>query len=143
MNNRRITLLRPSQVFNSFMDEFFNSPSLGWGNSGSSVQVDMYEDDNNVFVEVNAPGYKQNEIEIKVEGDVLTISGKTENQKEEGKEGRKYYVKEITKEEFHRSFTLPSSVDSASADAEMKDGMLLIKMPKKPEVKPQMIQIKG
>lgn len=57
MNNRRITLMRPSQIFDSFMDEFFNAPSMMAGSAG--VQLDMFEDENDITIHVKAPGFKK------------------------------------------------------------------------------------
>lgn len=140
-NNRRITLMRPSQVFDSFMDEFFNTPSMSW--SSSSVQSDMYEDSEFVYVNIKAPGFKKEDIEINIEGDMLTVSGSIKESKEESEKKKNYYMKEIRNEEFRRSYALPTKVEHSAAEAKVEDGMIKIKLPKLPEAKPQKIEIKA
>ena len=63
------------------MDEFFNTPSMAMNNGG--IQADMYEDENNIMLDVIAPGFKKEDIEIDIEGESLTISGKVRKEKEE------------------------------------------------------------
>ncbi len=138
-NNRRITLMRPSQVFDSFMDEFFNTPSMMM--SGGSIQADVYEDEDNVMVDLKAPGFKKEDIEIDIEGDMLTVSGKITEEKEEEKEKKKYYMKEIREESFSRTLTLPTKVDSENSKAKVENGMIKITLPKLPESKPKKIAI--
>lgn len=138
-NNRRITLMRPSQIFNSFMDEFFNSPSFV--SSDSAIQVNVSEDEDNVYVDLKAPGFTKEDIEINIEGDLLTVSGTLKQENEEEDKKRKYYTKEIRSEEFSRSVSLPSKVDAGKSKATVKDGMVKIEMPKLPESKAQKIAI--
>lgn len=137
--NRRITLMRPSQIFDSFMDEFFNLPSLRFG--GNEVQVDMFEDEDKVTVKIKAPGFAKDKLDINIEGDLLTVSGSIKEEKEEGEDKRKYYMKEIREESFSRSVALPSKVDAEKADAKVEDGMIKIVMPKLPESKTKKISI--
>ena len=140
MNNRRITLVRPSQIFESLMDEFYNNSGLRTY-MGSPVEVDMYETDNQVIVKAKAPGYKEDDVKITVEDNTLTIEGKLKEEKEEG-ENKKYHIKEMKEESFIRSVMIPTRVDSEKSEAEFENGVITIKMPKLAEVKSKTITIK-
>ena len=93
MNNRRITLVRPSQMFDSFVDEFFDNNGLSTLMTGS-VDIDMYETDSNIVIKVKAPGYKEDDVKINVENNILSVEGIIK-QKTEQNENRKYHIKEL------------------------------------------------
>ena len=131
--------MRPSQVFDSFMDEFFNTPSSMGLNSSS--QLDMYEDEGNLYIEIKSPGFKKEDIEISLEGDMLTVFGKNSFEEELSNESRNYYIKEIKNEEFRRTVALPVKIDPNKSDAKVKDGIVKITLPKLPESRPQKISI--
>lgn len=139
--SRNSISIRPSEVFDGFLDEFFNSPIYS-GRYTTGVMLDMYEDGDNVVVEAKIPGFKEEEIEISVEDNVLTITGNAQEEKVEEDKKKKYYYKEVTKQSFTRSVSIPSKVDAENATAEIKDGMIKITMPKLPEAKPKKISVK-
>lgn len=139
--SRNSISIRPSEVFDGFLDEFFNSPIYS-GRYTTGVMLDMYEDGDNVVVEAKIPGFKEEEIEISVEDNVLTITGNATEEKVEEDKKKKYYYKEVTKQSFTRSVSIPSKVDAENATAEIKDGMIKITMPKLPEAKPKKISVK-
>ncbi len=139
-SNRRITLLRPSQIFDSFMDEFFNAPDWKSSNIGD-MQINMHEDDNNLFVEVKAPGFKKEEVNIELENDLLTIHAKKSTENEEQDKKKKYYMQEFSSEEVRRVMTLPVRVDSEKISAKAEDGLIKISMPKLAESKAKKIAI--
>lgn len=138
--NNRIVRARPSQVFDTFFDEFFNTGS-GLRSITSGVDVDMYETDNDVVVEAKVPGYKEEDISIKVEDYILTISG-TMTQENEDTSNRKYHLKEMRSQSFSRSLSLPTRVNAEKAEATFENGMIKIILPKMEEVKPRTITIK-
>lgn len=139
MANRRITLMRPSQMFDSFMDEFFNAPAFR--GSVSNVNVNMYEDENDVTVEIVAPGFSKDDLEIHVEGDSMTIAGSIKEENNDEDEKRKYYMREYKEESFKRMISLPSAVNAEEAKADVKDGKLIVTLPKRPETKAKKIEI--
>ncbi len=110
--------------------------------SFSNVQMDLYEEGNNVVAEVKAPGFEQDQLDIRVEANQLTVSGKMEEVTEEKNKKRKYYRKEMKNLSFTRTSDLPVSVDSSKAEATFKNGVLKIVLPKKEEAKPKQVQIK-
>lgn len=129
MQSSRINLIRPSQMFDSFMDEFFNAPISTSG--VSSVNVNVYEEGDNVMVEFTAPGFSKDQIEIQAENDVLIISGEIKEEKEESEDDRKYYIKEYKTEKFKRVINLPSVVDEDNSKASFSDGKVVVTLPKK------------
>lgn len=108
----------------------------------SDVQMDLYEEGDNVVAEVKAPGFKKDQLDIRVEGNQLIVSGKVEDVQEEKSKKRKYYRREIRDLSFTRTSDLPVSVDANKADATFKDGVLKIVLPKKEEAKPKQVSIK-
>lgn len=89
---------------------------------------------------MDLPGIKESDLEISVENDVLTVSGKREEKKEVKKED--YYRKEVRIGSFSRSVILPMTVKSDKAEAEMEGGVLKITLPKAEEMKPKKIAVK-
>ncbi len=102
--------------------------------------VDIAEDEKNVYVEMPVAGVKPSDVEISVEDEVLTVKGKTEEEKEEKK--KNYWKREIRKGEFERAVLLPSEVKAQQAKAEFKNGMLKVTLPKKEVKKSQKVQVK-
>lgn len=103
--------------------------------------MDVYQTDNDVIVEMEIPGgANPDNIDITIEGDVLTVKG--ESKKEEEEKGRSYYKKEIRRGSFERSVILPASVKGEEAEAETENGILKIRLPKLEEEKNKKIAIK-
>ncbi len=102
--------------------------------------TNVRQDKDNVLVEMDLPGMKEGDVEISVENDVLTVSGKREEKKEVKKED--YYRKEVRSGSFSRSVILPMTVKGDKAEAEMEGGVLKITLPKAEEMKPKKIEVK-
>lgn len=102
--------------------------------------MDISEDKDNVYVELPLVGVKPENVEVSVEDNVLTVRGKSEEEKEEKK--RNYYRKEIKKGSFERSITLPAEVKAAKAEAEAKDGILKIVLPKVAKKEARKVKVK-
>jgi HSP20 family protein len=85
------------------------------------------------------PGIKDSELDISLTGNRLTISG--ERQEEKRDEGETYHAYERSYGSFSRSFTLPDGIDADRVEAELKDGVLNVVIPKKPEVQPKRIPV--
>lgn len=125
-----------NRIQNSIAEEdFFN---IGW----DDTQLDMYEKDDKVIVTLKAPGFDEKSIDISIEDNTLTITGTAEATDEEEDKKRKYYRKEIRKQSFARSVSLPSRVIADKAEAEFKNGMLHLTLPKAEESLPKKIQVK-
>ncbi len=102
--------------------------------------VDIYQDKDNLIVEMAAPRIDPENIEISVEHDVLTISGHTESKQEVKRED--YYRKEVREGRFSRSLILPMPVKGDKAEATYEKGTLRVVLPKHEEVKPKRIAVK-
>jgi HSP20 family protein len=87
----------------------------------------------------DVPAVKQSDIDVSLTGNRLTISGKREAEKED--KGEKYYTYERSYGSFTRSFTLPEGVDETKTHAELRDGVLSVLVPKKPESLPKKIPV--
>lgn len=85
------------------------------------------------------PGVKESDLDITVTGDRITISGKRETEQHEDSD--RFYAYERSFGSFSRSFTLPEGVDASNCAAELKDGVLNLRLPKLPEVQPKRIQV--
>jgi HSP20 family protein len=101
---------------------------------------DLYEKDNNYVIKAELPGVKKDDLNISVEGNVVNLSGKKSSEHEE--EGGDYYMKESSYGSFSRSIRMPGEVDDEKAEAEFKDGILTLTLPKKEEEKGRRIKIK-
>jgi HSP20 family protein len=137
LNDRGVRVLDPNRYWPiGFWNEMFPdaiNTSIG--------EIEMYEDDNVVVVKMKAAGFNSEDIEISIEGKILTITGKFEKEEVEDDTKRKYYYREIKNESFSRSISLPTTVKSDKVEAEFKNGILKIIMPKVEEVKPKKISI--
>lgn len=89
--------------------------------------IDVVRDNGNLVLRANVPGIKPEEIEIKVERDVLTISGEHEETKEET--DKPFVRRERRYGAFSRSMPLPQGVDAKTIDAKTIDGVLEVTIP--------------
>lgn len=101
--------------------------------------INMYEDKDNVIVEASLSGIDPEKVEITVEDDVLRLEGKDEHTSEVDE--KNYYRKEIRSGSFVRAIPLPKKVKADATNAEYKDGILKITLPKADEVKPKSIKV--
>jgi HSP20 family protein len=85
------------------------------------------------------PGVKEEDLEISLTANRLTVSGKREE--ESRHEEDRYYAYERSYGSFSRSFTLPQGGDAEHAQAELTSGVLTVRVPKKPEVQPRKIEV--
>ena len=99
-----------------------------WRAVGTSEMpaVDMFKENGNIVVKAQIPGAKPDEIDASIDDDVLTIRRQHKEEKEE--KDKDYYYKEQRSESFVRELQLPERVDQSKTQADLKDGMLTIKM---------------
>ncbi|MFA5993381.1 MAG: Hsp20/alpha crystallin family protein [Parcubacteria group bacterium] len=124
----------PFRDFDKIFDEGI------WEGVDFTPAIDVYQDKNNVIVEAPLAGVDPEKVDITIENDVLTISGKTEEKEEVKREN--YYRKEVRKGSFSRSVILPMSVKADQAEAHSEKGILKVTIPKAEEVKPKKIAVK-
>ena len=105
-----------------------------------SPRVDISETDNHFVIKAEIPGIKREDVNISIEDGVLTIHGERKEEKEE--KGRKFHRVERYYGAFSRSFALPQNVDEGHVEANFKDGLLTLQVPKKQAEKPKSIEVK-
>ncbi len=137
----------PSDVFsvqremNRMFDSFFRgADEQGLLNGSWLPAVDVAEDENEYVVNVELPGVNKDEVKITLEYNILTVRGEKKAEKET--KDKNYHRMERSYGSFQRSFTLPTSVKNDKIDAEYRDGILSITLPKEEEAKPKQIEVK-
>lgn len=127
---------------NHIFDDFFY-PTLK-SDEGLSMWnwkpvVDIYDNDDNIVIKAELPGVNKEDINIDVKDRFLTLQGErsVENEIKEDK----YHRKERAYGRFERVFTLPAEVDSEKIEADYKDGVLTINIPKPEKEKPRQITV--
>jgi HSP20 family protein len=101
--------------------------------------VDIYEDEHNITLKLEVPGIDEKDIDVRIEGNTLTVHGERKIEKEEKEENFRRVERQYGS--FTRSFTLPSSVDTGQVSANYDKGVLKIKLAKKAEAKPKQIKV--
>ena len=101
--------------------------------------IDVVEEEDKFSVKVELPGVKEEDVNVSIAGDTLTIEGEKKAESEVKKKG--YYYSEASYGSFSRSITIPSTIDTGKIEANYDKGILEISLPKAPEVKPKKITV--
>lgn len=101
--------------------------------------VDIYETENDLVLKADLPEVAENDIDIRVENNMLTIRG--ERKLEESVKEDNYLRVERAYGSFSRGFSLPTTVDTESIKANYKNGVLTVELPKRAESKPKQVKI--
>lgn len=126
--------------FDRFFEDLFDGGSLPSTEYGWSPRVDVNENDNNYVVSFDLPGMEKDQIDVKFEDGVLTVSGERKLEKKEDNDKGCYVERYHGK--FSRSVTLPKDVNPSDIHAGYKNGVLNITVPKAEEMKPKQIEVK-
>lgn len=102
--------------------------------------VDIMETDHEYLIKAEVPDMKKEDVRLRAENDVLTISGERKFEKED--KGLKHHRVERAYGSFMRSFSLPEDADSGKVTADYKDGMLQVHLPKSQKPTAKAIEIK-
>jgi HSP20 family protein len=102
--------------------------------------VDVAENDEEYVISAELPGTKKDDVTDELHEGVLTLRGEKKSERE-GKNEQARYV-ERSFGSFSRSFTLPSNADGIKLEASFRDGVLTIRVPKREEAKPRVIQVR-
>jgi HSP20 family protein len=137
-------LMTLQERMNRIFDESYRGARTtgdDWALGGSwAPAVDIYEHEGNIVLKAELPGIDSNDVDIRLENNVLTLRGERKVDHEVKQEN--YHRVERAYGSFSRSFTLPSIVDQEKIKAEYKDGVLELTLPKREEAKPKQISIK-
>jgi HSP20 family protein len=127
--------LEAARDVNQLFDAFFPNAS---GTRTWFAAASLWEANDGFYVEVEMPGVKREDIEITLEKNVLSVAA--ERKAPEGE--RTYWHNERAYGRVERQINLPESVDPDSIEAELRDGVLHLKLTKRPETLPKKIEIK-
>ncbi len=128
---------------NRLFNSFFDSPTPS--NGGQPVMrrwipaMDVAQTDDHFVLRADLPGLSENDVNIELEDNVLTISGQRRAEHEQRKEG--YYRMERASGSFSRSVTLPEGVNADGIEASFESGVLEVRIPKPEQHKPRKVQI--
>jgi len=129
------------EAMDRLFDDAFTRPISLRDGGWTSPAVDMYQTDDEVVVKAALPGFKADEVQINVTGEVLTLRGETKH--EEEKKDKAWHIREHRWGSFERSIALPTEVTADKAVADFENGILTIMLPKAEEVKPKTISVKA
>ncbi|HLP83191.1 MAG TPA: Hsp20/alpha crystallin family protein, partial [Phycisphaerales bacterium] len=140
---------RNAPTTRSIIDDFFAEPffaiapmrqAMNDASGLSQLAVDVSENDQEVIVRADVPGFDKESIAVEVHEGVLSIRAQRSEESEQ-KEGEKFYRKERRAMSFERSVTLPVAVQEDKAQAALKDGVLTLTLPKNQKVLPRKIAV--
>lgn len=138
---KTMTIIPASESFRQFdslFEQIFGEPRRTQPGT-TAIPVDVLERDNALIIRATVPGIAPENLEIKVEKNVLTLAGSTTV--EEVSEGTKVFLRERIEGTFSRSIRLPEGLNLEAAAAKFEHGVLTITLPKVEEVKPTAIHI--
>ncbi|MER3524963.1 MAG: molecular chaperone [Ignavibacteria bacterium] len=137
------SILEMQKEINRMFDRFFRGGVVDEGDLLSTMwmpAVDLIEKDDEFVAKVELPGVRKDDVKITLHDNVLTIRGEKKEEKET--KDSNYHRLERTYGSFQRSFTLPTAVRQDKVEAEFRDGVLSITLPKAEEAKRKQIEVK-
>jgi HSP20 family protein len=137
---------RELDILQSDMNRLFDTFFQGRSSSGNGARrwippMDLTETDEQFVLRADLPGLDENDVEIEVKDNVLTISGERETEHEERREG--FHRVERASGRFLRSLDLPRGIDAGAVSAEFDRGVLEVRIPKPEERQPTKVHIGG
>lgn len=129
-------LISLQRDINHVFEDFWNKVENGW-NGGDDIKgmfgpsTDITETDASVDVSIELPGMTENDIDISLSSNAMTIRGEKKIEREEERKG--IYMSERSYGSFYRTVPLPAGVDATKADAKFKNGVLTVSLPKTEE----------
>ena len=102
--------------------------------------VDVYEDENAFLIKIDLPEVNKEDVKVNLNENVLSLAGERRFEHEDKRDG--YHRVERSYGQFYRSFTLPPNVNTEAINAEFRDGVLRLTLPKREEAKPKQIEVK-
>jgi HSP20 family protein len=128
-----------NRLFSTNLTRAFGDEGIGRG--AWSPSVDIYENKDQIVLEAELPGMKQEDFDLSIENNVITLRGERKFEKTDDSDN--YHRVERSYGSFTRSFTLPPAVSAEGARAEYANGVLRVTLPKREEAKSRRIEISG
>jgi HSP20 family protein len=135
------TLLDMSREMDRLLNRAWSEGSDG--SNGWSMPAEVVETEEEIRFDVEAPGFRIDDIDVTIENNVLTISGEKKFEQEEGRSESDYRLFERRYGRFQRSFAVPPTVRGDRCEARYENGVLTVRLPKAEDAKPRRIQIDG
>jgi HSP20 family protein len=132
--------LSPLQTdLNRLFNSFFDTPTNGSAARRWVPAVDLVETDDHYVLKADLPGLSEDDVNVEVEDNVLTVSGERKSENEDKREG--YVRVERSYGAFRRSLRLPKGVNPEAVNATFDKGVLEVSIPKPEEAKPRKVAI--
>jgi HSP20 family protein len=133
------------EAMNNLLEESFVRPRPGASQPGApaGLALDVRETPEAFVISASVPGVPAENVEITVLGDTLRIRGERHEERTEDGQGQRWLLRERRFGAFERTVALPTTVKADAADADFKDGVLTITLPKAEEAKPRSIPVRG
>lgn len=124
------------------VEQMTSSKEEDWMNDyEGALNIDMYQTKDNVIIKSTIAGVRPDDIDITVANDMVTIKGT--RQREENVSGDDYFYQECYWGSFSRSVIVPVDIDSEEIEADLKDGILTVIIPKAAKAKTKKVKVKG
>jgi HSP20 family protein len=145
MSNRMISPIRDFLTLREAMDRLFDESFIRPGGSlmaegFDNLALDVQTKDDEYIVYANVPGLKPEDLRLEIVNNTVTIRG--EVKEEQKTERENYLLQERRYGQFSRSFSVPTPLDAAKAEAEIENGVLTLRLPKAEEARPKAITVK-
>jgi HSP20 family protein len=126
---------------NRLFDRFFEGGRTANGSTARRwiPAMDLVETEDHLVLRGDLPGMTEDDVDIEIKDNVLTVSGERKSESEDKREG--YHRVERSFGSFSRSLTLPQGIDPERVDAKFENGVLEVQIPKPAEAKPTRVQI--
>ncbi len=128
-----------NRLFTGNLPRSFDDEGIARG--AWSPSVDIYENKDHIVLEAELPGMSREDFDLSVENNVITLRGERHFEKKEDTDN--YHRVERAYGSFLRSFTLPNTVSAEGANADYRNGVLRVTLPKREETKARRIEVKG
>jgi len=128
----------PANRLPALIDHLFNGEAFARATRQvlAAVPLSMWEDENNYYVEVDAPGLSENDIDVALQHGVLTISGERKRERADASFDNRTYGK------FSQQITLPRAAQTDKVEAKLSQGVLSLTFQKSDDAKPRKINLK-
>ncbi|WP_254764103.1 Hsp20/alpha crystallin family protein [Natrinema marinum] len=107
-----------------------NRSQLDLSMGGSKTSIDLADEGDEFVVAADVPGYESEDLELRLTGETLAISGNREHTEEVGGEAENYIRRERKTQSFSRQVRLPDPVDADAIRASVNNGVLTVRLPK-------------
>src|SRR5919198_4432823 len=128
-----------NRLFSTNLGRAFDDEGIARGAWNPSV--DIYENKDQIVLEAELPGMNREDFDLSIENNTITLRGQRQFEKQDDSDN--YHRVERAYGSFTRSFTLPNTVTAEGANAEYKNGVLRVTLPKREETKARRIEIKA